>query len=502
VPVSVIILARISDARDGDEKGVTDQISDGLQLASRLGWGVGPPATHHIVENSTSAFKRRKILLPDGRQELRTVRPGFRKALAMLGDGRADGLIALDLDRTCRDPRDLEDLIDVVEAARPRIPVESVTGSLRLANDGDITLARVMCAVGNKSSRDTARRVARARLRQATEGQFGGGKRRYGFEPDGVTIREAEAAEIRDAADAILAGVSLRQAAAALRERGVPSATGSTWTAEVLKEVLLRPRNAGLMAYRATGPRHEGPPYSDDEIVGRARWDPIIPESTWRALCARLTDPARKTGPGRPPRWLGSRIYRCGVCDDGSTLAVMGSDTGAKRYPRYTCVPEKRAVPEIRGWHLGRAAVPVDEFVTAALIARLCRPDAADLIPAADEVDVAALRAEESSLRELLLEQARLHARRLISGEALAAGSLELQASLDRVRAAISAEEEASPLAGVAGQANAGELWSQLDLGRKRAMLRVLADVTIGPAVLRGKNFDSSSVHIAWRHES
>ncbi len=43
-----------------------------------------------------SAFKRRRITLPDGRAELRTVRPGFRRALAMLADGRADGLGVVD----------------------------------------------------------------------------------------------------------------------------------------------------------------------------------------------------------------------------------------------------------------------------------------------------------------------------------------------------------------------------------------------------------------------
>jgi hypothetical protein len=44
-------------------------------------------------------------------------------------------LLALDLDRIARDPRDLEDLIDVVESHTPHVPVESVTGSLRLANE-------------------------------------------------------------------------------------------------------------------------------------------------------------------------------------------------------------------------------------------------------------------------------------------------------------------------------------------------------------------------------
>ena len=193
-PRQAIRLTRISDARDDDTKGVDAQGRDCDGRAERIGWTIGPAATHHIVENDTSAFKRKKILLPDGRRELRTVRPGFRQALAMLADGRADGLIAYDLDRAVRDPRDLEDLIDVVESKVSRIAVESVTGSLRLANDADVTMARVMVAVANKASRDTARRVARARQRQAEGGQWGGGKRPFGFEPDGVTVNPVEAA--------------------------------------------------------------------------------------------------------------------------------------------------------------------------------------------------------------------------------------------------------------------------------------------------------------------
>src|ERR1035441_5015967 len=188
MPERGIRLTRISDARDDDTKGVDAQGTDCDTTGGHLGWRFGPAATHHIIENDTSAFKRKMITLPDGRRELRTVRPGFRQALAMLADGRADGLMAYDLDRTVRDPRDLEDLIDVVESSRPRIPVESVTGSLRLATDAHITMGRVMVGVANKSSRDTARRVARARLRLAASGQNGGGgKRPYGWENDRET---------------------------------------------------------------------------------------------------------------------------------------------------------------------------------------------------------------------------------------------------------------------------------------------------------------------------
>jgi site-specific DNA recombinase len=508
MPDSTIVLARISDARDGDERGVSQQIGDGLRLAERLGWHVGPAASHHIVENDTSAYKRKRIPLPDGRVELRTVRPGFRRALAMLADGRADAVIAYDLDRTVRDPRDLEDLIDVVEGARPRIPVESVTGSLRLASDADITMARVLVAVANKASRDTARRVARARLRQATDGQFGGGKRRYGFEKDGVTIREAEADEIRRAADAILAGVSLRQVTASLRERQVPTATGVTWDALTLRDILLRPRNAGLLVHRASGSGREGPPYDDSEIVGRAPWEPVIPESSWRAVCAILTDPARRNGPGNTPRYLGSGIYLCGKCDDGTTLAIARSDAGAARHARYTCWPERQrnSLPmSERKWHLSRSAARVDEFVEEAVMAWFERDDATDALPPPPgaEVDLPALQAEEKSILELLNEQARLHARRVLTGEQLEAGSRELQVSLQRVRSAIAATEESSPLTGLVRGPGIREIWPGMDLGRKRAVLRALADVTLLGSARSGRlpdggYFDPRAVQITW----
>src|SRR5215212_10904160 len=103
LPRQAVLLTRISDARNGDTAGVDDQQADLLKRAAALGWGVGQV----IIENDTSAFKRRNVLLPDGRKALRVVRPGFRRALELLQSGQADGLLALDLDRLARDPRDL-----------------------------------------------------------------------------------------------------------------------------------------------------------------------------------------------------------------------------------------------------------------------------------------------------------------------------------------------------------------------------------------------------------
>src|SRR5262249_19450613 len=281
-----LILARISDARDGDTHGVDGQVDDGMALAARLGWHPGQRETHVIIENDTSAFKRRKVTVPGHqRPVLRTVRPGFRRALDMLWTGEADGLIALDLDRTCRDPRDLEDLIDVVESKTPRIPVDSVTGSLRLATDADITMARVMVAMANKSSRDTARRVSAARERQALAGQYGGGRRPYGFEDDGRTVHSDEAGIIAECSRALVQGASLRSIALDLRERKLVTVAGAPWRAEGLREVLLRARNAGRIVYRG-------------EEIGDAPWAPIVPLELFRAVQRILTEPGRVINPG------------------------------------------------------------------------------------------------------------------------------------------------------------------------------------------------------------
>lgn len=160
-PRAAILLVRISDDREGEGLGVGRQEADGRRLADRIGWGIAEV----IVENDTSAFRRRKIRLPDGTTALRVVRPDLRRALELLASGERDGLMAYDLDRYTRDPRDLEDLIDLVE--QQRVPVTSVTGSLRLDTDADVTMARVMVAVANKSSRDTSRRVSRKHVQLA-----------------------------------------------------------------------------------------------------------------------------------------------------------------------------------------------------------------------------------------------------------------------------------------------------------------------------------------------
>src|SRR5687768_3557285 len=82
----------------------------------------------------TSAYKRKRVRLPDGRMAYRVVRPVFEGALEDLKRGltpdgqRLDGLIVYDSDRLTRDNRHLEDCIEVVEHFGR--PILDITGTL------------------------------------------------------------------------------------------------------------------------------------------------------------------------------------------------------------------------------------------------------------------------------------------------------------------------------------------------------------------------------------
>ncbi|TMR11076.1 recombinase family protein [Nonomuraea turkmeniaca] len=352
-PLCAILLLRISDDRSGEAAGVGRQDEDGRRLAERLGWTLGPDETHVIVENDTSAFKRRKIRLPDGTFALRTVRPGFRRGLDMLATGTADGLLAYDLDRAARDPRDLEDLIDVVESKHPRIPAESVTGSLRLANDADVTMARVMVAIANKSSRDTARRVTRKHEELATQGRPGGGGiRPFGYEKDGTTIQENEADVIKWMAREILDGGTLFGVAAQLNERGVRPVRAQQWNSRSVWSILTGPRIAGLRRFRGA-------------VVGDATWPAILDRDTWDAVRAQISE--RGSGHNNQlTRWLTGTLW-CSLCGHELTNASATKHVG----PRYWCSTPRGGCGKI-----AITAIAVEDLMSERIVEYLSDPDA------------------------------------------------------------------------------------------------------------------------------
>ena len=84
--------------------------------------------------------------------------------------------------------------------------------------------------------------------------------------------------------------------------------TGASWSAETLRDILLRPRNAGFMVHK--GQILEGV---------RAPWEPIVSPEVFKAVCELLTDPSRRVGPGAAPRSRTDRVSTGAVSAPRST---------------------------------------------------------------------------------------------------------------------------------------------------------------------------------------
>lgn len=507
---STLILVRISDAEEEEINGVARQVEDTCTLTDRRGARVGMI----LVENDTSAFKRRKIQLPNGEYQLRTVRPQFRRALKLLSEKLFRRFTTYHLDRTVRDPRDLEDLIDVIEGSRPRIIADSFTGSLRLSNDSDITAARILCAVANQASRDTVRRVSRARKQQAEEGRYGGGRRAYGFEPDGITLRPQEADIIEHYHAVALAGVSLKEIARDMKRAGILTVDGRPFQASQVRALLLRPRNAGLTVHRPVNPdiykvpqndhevsedeeagddaetpatRH----YTPDDVVGRLPGTPIIdPEDHW-ALVRKLTDPDRQTNHvGNTPVLLGSCIYNC-PCGD----KLRAQNKKWNRKDRAT--GEVIRIDEQRTYRCvttgpGHVLCPAQELdaLVAATIKELIRiSDPADIIghSTADGIDIPALRAELATHQERLEQISADYDDDLITRSQMLASTAKRRKKIEEVKAKLEqVSDNINPATKLIGVPDIDAAWDALSLGEQREICRRMVTVTVHP-VGRGR---------------
>jgi site-specific DNA recombinase len=445
--------ARRSINRNGEQSAsVARQIKAGRELAKRLRADV----VKVYDEDDTSAFAKRLVTLPDGRRVRRNVRPRWQEILADLYQGRIDLLIEYDLDRSMREPRDLEDLIEIIEATGRA--VESVTGSLRLRNDAEITMARIGVAVANKASRDTSRRVREATADRAGKGLFHGGRRCFGYTSDGCRLVDAEAAEVRGIYDRFLAGVPLGAITRDLNNRGVPTVTGKPWIPSTIRGILARARYAGFVV-------HRGEILTD--VTGH--WPTIVEESTWRRAVRLLGDPARRTSTGNRAEALLSGTATCSVCE-GPIMSRGGKAN--QTYRLYRC--RKGCVGRRRDW--------VDEYVARVIVERLSRPDAAGLLAGNHETpNRRALQIEAATVRGRIEDAAALLAD---TDQPIAAirGSIgKLTTRLREIEAQLETNGGDPVLAELVDAEDVRATWDGLGLDRQRAVVRLLADVTVHP---------------------
>jgi DNA invertase Pin-like site-specific DNA recombinase len=438
------VYLRQSRDQNGTGLAVGRQRQDCLELCRGRGWEAS-----EYLDNDISAYSGKR-------------RPEYERMLADIEARKLHAVVCWDLDRLHRRPIELEHFMELAD--RHRLALATVSGDTDLSTDNGRLFARIKGAVARAEGERKSARQRRAQLQAAERGLPAGGPRAFGYERDGLTVREPEAKALRSAYASLLSGRSMVGIARDLDAAGfVTARLGKRFNHSAARAVLVNPRNAGLRAYRG-------------DIVGPAAWPAIVDEDTWRTAHAMLTDPERRRGPGSSARkWLLGGLALCGRCDDGETtvkVTYREADAKGRSVRAYRCRKSS---------HLTREASFCDWRVSERVIRRLSRDDARDLLIDDDREDLADLRTEQSTLRMRLDQLAEQFADGNLTAGQLKAGTERLRNRLADLETRMVHIDRAPLLADLVTASDVRAAWEELSLDRQRAVIDLLYTVTLLP---------------------
>lgn len=451
------IYTRISSDDRRDELGVKRQEKRCREYVDAEGWELAGV----YCDNNRSASSER------------AQRPEFLRLVADLEAGAVDRVVVLKQDRLVRKPDELEPLMRTLRTVGCDV-IDTVTdGPVNVATTTGRTMARVKGVFDIAYAEFISEKVREKKDELAEHGlPSGGGTRPFGYEADKVTVREAEAEALVDAAARILAGESLNSIAREWNEHGPATVTGARWQANVLRNVLASPRVAGLRQHRG-------------EVVGEAAWPAILDRDTWESVRAILEDPNRRHKP-REGRHLLTRILRCQRCGAG---LVAGVNNGNRAY---LCRKSHGGC--------GRLAIRAEE-TEAVVVEMVLASTEGPALRQALTADRAAASAEGlEAVERRLAELAEVYA----SGDITMAEWMTARRSLEvqriETRDALEATARSRQIEPLL-QGSLRRRWHTLPPETQRAVVGYVLDyVEVAPAV-RGKNsFDIDRLRPVWRH--
>lgn len=212
-------------------------------------------------------------------------RPEFERLVRDVEAGKVTAILVFHLDRLTRS---IKDLTRVIEAGKSnRVNIASVHGvSLDLGGPTGVAVATILTAIAAMEVARKGTRQKAANLQRAKAGKAHWIKRPYGYQRTGDTVIMVpeEAADLRDAAERILAGETLASITRDWNNQGKLSTLGKPWNVTSLRRSLINPRTAGRRLYNG-------------EDQGLGVWEPIFNEDLHRALEDKLTDLRRRTAP-------------------------------------------------------------------------------------------------------------------------------------------------------------------------------------------------------------
>jgi site-specific DNA recombinase len=418
-------------------------------------------------------------------------RPGYEELMADLEAGVVDGVLVWRLDRLTRNFDDLQRLWKLINGRG--VTLLAVRDSIDTNTASGVLILRNLVAIAEYESASISDRTRSAKAASARTGQPNkGGMRAFGYTPDKLQLVPEEAAAIKEAAERLLAGQSLRSIADDFNRRGIRTPRGKTWLPGTLATVLVNPRIAGLRAYKG-------------DIVADAAWPAIITREQHEKLVALRKDPTRRWVPrGRPARHLLAGMVECARCSESA-------EKNGERANRMVNRPEDgrdyylcRKPPLGRGCGALVSGRQLDALVVECVFAALDSEEFTQALkgPRPADAEVARqLEQDEDQLRWLGREIGSDPLRR----PAFLAAIAEVEMRLRQNRARLAREQRSRALAVLPEDLDQlRHLWEDVwTLDRKRALLDTLIEtVIVRPSTLGSKTgcrFDRSRARIVWR---
>ena len=470
------IYCRISQDISGQGLGVARQKKDCIEKEELLGWEV----SGFYIDNDTSATSGKP-------------RPEYQRMLRDVKAGVISAVVSWSIDRLTRTPLELELIIALHD--KRGLSLANVHGDIDLSTPSGVMMARILGAFA-RSETDTMALRLKAKFKQKAEAGEPHGYAPYGYrrviklddngKPIGYVkqdvILEEHGAVVREAAQRILGLESLRSVATDFNKRGIHGPKAESWSPAVLRQILLRPTNAGLRQHRG-------------KIIGPSTTEPLYDEGTHYQLVALLRDPARRSNlTGSAYKYLLGGIAVCGLCGGPMRRqigrALKDPDTKevlSRQPPSYNC----SVCYKIR-----RNQAAVDETVVSVIIGRLSMPDAADLFGV---VDMDGARRAQAAIDGIEAKELAIAA--MFMADEITAAQMKSMNAASTVsrKTAMSQLNTARPLTSlthlVGGDVRAK--WDELPIAAQREMVKLLMTVTILPTG-SGKRYDPDLVLTTW----
>ena len=335
---TAVIYRRQSLDRAGDELGIDRQLAECERVAKARGILI----SHVVTDNDFSASKRG--------------RPGYDRLVKSVSAGQVTTIVILRIDRLLRLNDELEELIVLVE--QKNVHVVTCEGEIDLSTPQGRLLARILVSVARSEMEIKGARHKLANSQRAQSGLPHAGRRAFGYNNGGMTIREDEALILKDIAHRFLNGWTYTEIAYYLNAQGLKTAMGSSFVSIAIRQLLQRKRYVGIREY-------EGVEY-------QGVWPTIYDRDTWARIQYTIKErSASIESRSKSRRYLLTGLLECGACGfpmNGSRSKVHQSEIVRHIY---RCKAQGAYEPVAGCGRISRGSVPLEHFIKEMIIYRL-----------------------------------------------------------------------------------------------------------------------------------